>query len=483
MKKHFILGIMALAALVSCTKSEVLNQESLQEKGIKFTAYAGKSVQTKAVSIYQDSLDDAGIGILAWRTGDADIDETILDGQAPEFMNNIKLTWAKGTDGTYTGSYSPERYWPSTGAKVSFFAYAPYSKGDGTTGTGKAEKYHPENISIPQSAGTLSAGAHKLTLKVSDTEFDKHTDFMVARVGNGENNSGVDANYINVGVNQNLDKNYEGAVKLQMVHALSRISFEAKATGKKNVDGNLVDNPQNEPYSEGLVKVVLNDITVVGTFANEGTYNLFGGNWTIDAANTFDTGYELRNTDTDDPFNKIADEWYNIQIPDGENGDESNKPDEDGWYKLNKSTHDLMVIPFNGTGVAATITNIVGSYTVKTYAQKVESVAVDPNANPVVYEDKLVYLDATGNETYEAVDASGNAHKPAVGNELTQYQDIVYFGMKLENSQWVDDPFPTPITLEAGKHYKFRFNIHLKKIEFSVAVDEWEDEVITNIVE
>ena len=47
MKRHFILGIMAVAALASCNKSEVLNQESLNEKGITFSAYVGKPNQTK----------------------------------------------------------------------------------------------------------------------------------------------------------------------------------------------------------------------------------------------------------------------------------------------------------------------------------------------------------------------------------------------------------------------------------------------------
>ena len=510
MKRHFILGIMAVAALASCNKSEVLHQESLNEKGITFSTYAGKATQTKAVSIYQDSLKNAGIGILAWRTGGNDVTAEILTTNAPSFMPNIPLTWAKGADGTYTGTYSPERYWPSTGAKVSFFAYAPYSKGDGTPATGHAAKFHPENITMPlDDEGNPNIGANKLTLTVHDTEFDKHTDFMVARKGNGANNSGTTAQTtvqvpnpdypstgeefieqtvpgIFVGINQNLTKEYDGAVQLQMTHALSRISFQAKATGtKKDAEGNSIDVPQNTPYSDGLVKVVLNDIKLVGTFTKKGTYDLFEEKWTIDNSNAT-TSYTLTNTSSDDPFNPIADEWYNIQAG-TDDATEANTPDAQGWYNLNKSTHDLMLIPFTATETKATITNVVGSYTVKTYKQATMQVQVTDDEGNSTTETVLAYVDPTDptKQTPDAVAADGTPNKPCVGEELTNYKDVVWFGRKLDpQGNWIDDPFAEPIELLPGKHYKFRFNIHLKKIEFSVSVDEWEatDEIITDIV-
>lgn len=514
MKRHFILGIMAVAALASCNKSEVLNQESLNEKGITFSAYAGKATQTKAVSIYQDSLKNAGIGILAWRTGTEDVTSDILSTTDPSFMPNIQLTWAKGADDNYTGTYSPERYWPSTGAKVSFFAYAPYSKGDGTAPTGQAAKFHPENITIPLDNGKPDVGANKLTLTVPDTEFDKHTDFMVARKGNGENNSGTTAQTtvqvpnpaydpndpskgpqnidqtvpgIFVGINQNLTKEYDGAVQLQMTHALSRISFQAKATGtKKNADGTSVDVPQNTPYSDGFVKVVLNDIKLEGSFTKVGTYDLFEEKWTIEPGNTTNNGYTLTNTSSDDPFNPIADEWYNIQAG-TDDATEANTPDAQGWYNLNKSTHDLMLIPFTATETKAKITNVVGSYTVKTYKHATMDVTVDDGQGGSTTEKVLAYVDPTdptGQTKIPDAETNGTPNKPWL-EEIPEYQDVVWFGKKQDaTGAWVDDPFDEAIELLPGKHYKFRFNIHLKKIEFSVSVDEWEaaDEIITDIV-
>ena len=462
MKKHFILGIMALAALASCDKSEVLNQESLKEKGIKFSTYVGKSTSTKAETIYGSNVKDAGIGVMAWRTGSADIVENDLDSYAPEFMDNILLVW----DGT-NGTYAPERYWPSTGAKVSFFAYAPYITSNPDHIQPDNGLYHPENITFNE--GGL--GAHVLTLTVPNdptgVEFENHTDFMVAKVGNGVEDNGTwtgeTAEGVKVGINQNLNKDYDGKVELQMKHALSKISFVAKS-----VDNNVA---QDEPYSDGLVKVVFDEIELVGNFANSGSYNLFTEVWKIDNQNNnLHNSYKLVNTDgtENDPFTAMADEVYN-------SADYEKVAENSDWFKLNKTSHDMMIIPFVAETTPAQITNVKGSYTVKTYAQQKETVLVG-GANV----EKLVYLDANGARTYDATrteqDAEGNTvtinNKPAVGNEIVTYRDKVTFGVDEDGN---DVPFTTPIDLLPGKAYVFQFNIKLKKIEFNVEVGEWDE--------
>lgn len=416
MRKHFILGIMALAALASCTKSEVLNQESLQEKGISFSVYSGKSVQTKTTSISGNEIEEAGIGVLAWRTGNEESSDAILADEAPTFMPNILLTW----NGT-TGTYSPMRYWPSTGAKISFYAYAPYSDQQSTS-----SEYHPENITI-SSFGTISeagsgkGGQHVLTLTVpkdgSGNEYAKHTDFLVSRKGNA-----TDANDP-IGYNQNLNKDFDGKVKLQMKHALSKISFVAKA-------GNQADS-----YVD--TRVIIEDIQIHGKFANEGSYNLFTEKWSVDQSNYHEqyqyvnmvddskmTGYTA-NVDND-PFTAIADELYN------NNGTEVTGMT--GWYYLTDPSYDMMLIPFTYDAntadnmTPAKITNITGKY-------------------------KVVSYDHTS------------------GNKLTDpaYTDEVDFDVNVN------------LELEEGKSYIFKLNISLKAIEFDVAVEEWADDTEIDI--
>jgi hypothetical protein len=104
-----------------------------------------------------------------------------------------------------------------------------------------------------------------------------------------------------------------------MKHALSKISFVARST-----EGN---KSQDEPYSNGLVKVVFDNIKINGSFAGKGTYNLFDESWTVLSEDNHNE-YNLVNTEgvDNDPFNPIADEVYNIQKGnDVEN--ETNTPD------------------------------------------------------------------------------------------------------------------------------------------------------------
>ena len=420
MKKHFILGIMAVAALASCNKSEVLNQESLTEKGIAFDAYVGKPVQTKTTSINGENIYDAKIGILAWRTGNDDATDAKLADEAPIFMPNIPLTW----DGT-TGTYAPKRYWPSTGAKISFYAYAPYSDQQGS-----ADAFNSKNITIQNyekiyNSGSGNGGQHVITLKVprlgdnpttdatednynSGNEYANHTDFLVSRKGNDANTA--------VGFNQNLNKDYEGeTVKLQMKHALSKISFVAKA-------GN-----QATAYED--TRVIIDNIKIEGTFADKGSYNLFEEKWTIAQEDANNDGYKYENLVDDskvtgytvntekDPFTAIADELYN-------NGTEvTGMP---GWYYLTDPTHDMMLIPFTYDATAtdniapAKITKITGQYRVVSY-------------------------DHTTNEKLET----------------EGYTDIVPINVDVN------------LELEEGKSYIFKLNISLKAIEFEVDVEDW----------
>lgn len=398
MRKHFILGIMALAALASCTKSEVLNQESLAEKGISFSAYAGKAAQTKATTIDLTNVGDAGIGVLAWRGESSnDITETELNNYAPTFMKNTRL---KTEDDGATWTYNPQKYWPSTGAKVSFFAYAPHKDADVSYDPAATDNlFHQENITIDATA----AAAHKLTLEVpyltggvnNGNAYALQTDFMVSR---------------KTEENQNLNKDYEGKVQLNMKHALSKISFVAKA-------GNT-----NGQYDGAIVSI--DNIKIEGEFASKGTYNLFTEEWS-DLTPLAEYNYINDDDVTNDPFTVIADELINDEVNNAEIEVEGMK----GWYHLTKKANDLMVIPFTSSTVAAKIYKISGTYTVQT---------VDENRDPIA------------------------------GSENT---DVIDFELSVN------------MDLEAGKSYIFKLNIELKKIEFSVDVEEWESAGTVNVID
>lgn len=406
MKKHFILGIMALAALASCTKSEVLNQGSQTEKGVSFTSYVGKATQTKAATLNTAKVATEGIGVLAWRTGSDNASEALLDKDAPAFMNNFKLY---SNDAGTTWTYTPQRYWPSTGALVSFYAYAPYI--DPAVTYDDDDEYGRKNIKINQVTDDPSTtdiiekgGQYIITLNVpkydigttdvnTGSAYEYQTDFMVSRKGNETA----------AGYNQNLNKDFEDDVHLQMKHALSKISFVAKAG----------DKDEDERYE--YTKVIINDLKITGNFANSGNYNLFSEKWSIDPANRHDEYNYVNNADADvnantasDPFTAVADELINST---------SYEEYKDGWYYLTKPANDLMVIPFVDETTPANIAKVSGTYTIYTYE--------DANMTQVYDQDEV--------------------------------------------------PFSTEVNLnlEEGKHYIFQLDIELKKITFSVEVEDW----------
>ncbi len=381
MKKHFILGIMALAALVSCTKSEVLTQETLEEKGISFSAYVGKSVETKTTSITSENISNAGIGILAWRTGNLQVDETNhLLNEEPTFMPNFKLTY-DATANAWT--YSPKRYWPSTGMNVSFYAYAPYVDLIGNT----TNEYHPENITITNGdklndSNTDAGGQHMLTLTVpkeannTGAEYANHTDFMVSRKGNS----------VEYGFNQNLNKEYAengDKVKFVMKHALSKISFIAKA------------GDQYDKYENAVV--IIDKLNVNGNFTNKGVYNLFTEKWIIDANDNHNIYSYVNDPDVNDatdPFTVLADELIN------KNGTEVFVNGVNtGWYHLTKPENDLMVIPYVTETEAAKIISISGSYRIVTLDDQ-GNVMTGPADTDVIDFEETVNIDLEEGKSY-----------------------------------------------------------------------------------
>lgn len=363
MKKQFLLGIMALAALASCSKSEVLNTESLDEKGISFAAYVGKNAQTKATTIDATVAGQEGIGVLAWHTAFDQATEEILTQNAPKFMNNIKLTMDATTN---KWTYSPKRYWPSTGAMVSFYAYAPYVELNPSTPYTGNDTYGRQNITIAEDENPQNEGGQYIIgLNVpanpdasnTGVEYQYFTDLMVSRKGNT-----TDYN------NQNLNKDHEGEVNLTMKHALSKISFVAKA-----------GDTQGE-YEDA--KVVIDNIKIIGKFADNGKYNMFTEKWTGLPSTPRET-YNYVNTDgTDnDPFTVLADALYNNTSVE--------QTTLSGWYNLTKPTHDLMVIPFITEDTPASITKITGQYTVKS------------TATGTTYEDDVVPFETEVNINLE----------------------------------------------------------------------------------
>ena len=187
MKKVIFISALAIAAAVSCTKSDIVDTKFDEQIG--FDAYLGRDAQTKAT--VATSFEEAGIygfytGAKMWAA----------DGVANPAAN----LWANGADEvlTFAGTVTPTRYWTNENDYYSFISYAP--------------KQH-ENITPALDA---SSSNPTVTYKLS-TDFSKQVDLLSARA---------------------INQKKQDKVTMQFTHALSRITVTA-AEAQADYDYNI----------------------------------------------------------------------------------------------------------------------------------------------------------------------------------------------------------------------------------------------------
>lgn len=194
MKTKNLLTVAAALLLAGCSQNEITEMSPDAHPGVGFSVYSG--VQTKGTEIKVEHL-KPGFGVFAYHTK-ADAWSTASSTAAPNFMYNQKVESSDGTNWTYT----PVKYWPADGEKVTFFAYGPHS---GISGSG---------ITVP-AVGSIT-NAPKLTFAIESTgDATKMIDFVVAK---NEASATQDRTHANSA----------SGVTFTFQHVLSRLTFDAK---------------------------------------------------------------------------------------------------------------------------------------------------------------------------------------------------------------------------------------------------------------
>ena len=232
MKKVIFISALAIAAAVSCTKSDIVDTKFDEE--ISFQSYLGRTAQTKA-----EEITTANVGhvyVYGYYTGAQDWDGAMT----ANLWNPMDLTVA--TDGK--GTVTEKKYWANADDKYTFLAYAPAAEtpAEGTTPT------NPLTVAVTENGPTL-------TYKVP-------TDIP----------SQIDLLYATPQVNRTKDtwgenKNLNGVVALGMNHALSRVTVKAK-----------------DVETTDLFKFDVKEITLSGNFYTSGNIVLAKGEWSGQAA-------------------------------------------------------------------------------------------------------------------------------------------------------------------------------------------------------
>ena len=230
MKKVIFISALAIAAAVSCTKSDIVDTKF--NEAISFETYVGRDAMTKASAFDSNNLPSA-VGVFGYYTGAANWNDGKTEGTTAttaNLMDNVKL-YKEGA----SWKYDEPKYWTNDTDKYTFLAYAPYISSE----TGAT---NPVGLSIKSNAPAT------LTYAVSTT-LAEQSDVLYAfnpKSGNETVNALIDMT--------------KGEVALGLKHALSRITVKAKATDQ-------------------TFKYDIKNITLSGEFIATADLDLATGTW------------------------------------------------------------------------------------------------------------------------------------------------------------------------------------------------------------
>lgn len=192
MKKFFLFGIIAFAALsvTSCTKDEVI--EIMPQEAIEFGTYLGHDVQSRGVVLDNSNFNQ--FGVFASYTEGSWTPNSPINFMFNQVVNKVNDNW----------TYSPLKYWPADQSyKVSFFAYAPYAASD-------------NGISLV--TDKTGAGAPQILYTINDRELGKMADFVADVEINHSKQSGDEGDIDQV----------DETVTFSLQHELTRVNIQAK---------------------------------------------------------------------------------------------------------------------------------------------------------------------------------------------------------------------------------------------------------------
>ena len=275
MKRYITL--LAAAALVACSNEELSTPENnlaTSEAPVNFEVYTQRGLTRAGTAgdITNDNIGGIGFGVFAYYTAGAQYDQKAT----PNFMYNEHVT----KDGE-AWKYEPVKYWPNeygSNAKsdeidrLSFFAYAPWTDVDPTTGNVVGDQSH--NI---VAVNKYSATGDPLVKYVVDTNPASSVDLLwgVAAENAADKYSPIDPNntvtitpgkpFIDL---VKPSKPTDSSMSFNLKHALAKV----KVTIDFIADAETPDGPSGTIYPEET-RIYVRSFQMDG-FALKGALNL-----------------------------------------------------------------------------------------------------------------------------------------------------------------------------------------------------------------
>ena len=232
MKKVIFISALAIAAAVSCTKSDIVDTKF--NEAISFETYTGRAAQTKATVIDNSNIVKEEIGLYGfytgakpWKIGAQESTEGAIADPTPNLWADKYLKYENS-------AWTPEgiKYWTNATDYYSFLAYAPKA----TDANGL----------------TATTTANPTVTYAVDTDLTKQVDLLYA------------APIFNA---QRGDVDKPAAVALTMKHALSRIAIKA--------------NEKHPDYTYTITA-----LSITGDFVKSNTFSLVNSTWNEETETT-----------------------------------------------------------------------------------------------------------------------------------------------------------------------------------------------------
>ena len=248
MKKVIFISALAIAAAVSCTKSDIVDTKF--DDAIGFTTYLGRDAQTKAAETTTATLTE--FGVYGFYTATEEYDPEV--NTTANLMDHQKVT-KSGSAWTYT----PAKYWTNGTDNYTFFAYAPYSVG--------------------------KAGGAPVIEYTVDDDLENQQDVIYSI-----NNRDVTKEECTVTSGEGDDATSTTYVPFTFKHALARLSVKAKAV-MYDAEGTIVTEPAADQVYDNTFAI--KGITITGAFHTTGTMDLSAASPEWEAEATAGTVYDL----------------------------------------------------------------------------------------------------------------------------------------------------------------------------------------------
>jgi len=296
MKKLFIFAVTA-AALAACSSEELNVQDTQkpvsQEAPVQFDVYAQRSVNTRGGTPgtnNNENIGTRGFGVFAYYTMGEQYDTKAT----PNFMYNQKVTCTGTAAAGTLWTYEPVKYWPNEYGNaavsddvdyVTFFAYAPWTDIEPTTGNiipTEPTTANPETVEHQQkyniiSVNKNSAQGDPIIKYVVDTDPATSVDLLwgVAAETAGDNYSPItnSAKAVTPGkpfidlVKPNNPA--EDRLQFNLKHALAKV----KVTIDYIDDANTPTGPAAAKLNKDETRIYVRSFTMSG-LATQGALNL-----------------------------------------------------------------------------------------------------------------------------------------------------------------------------------------------------------------